>query len=273
MRLDKYLERIGYRGAVRPTLATLDALQRAHVCSVPFENLDVQLARPVSIDPGAAFDKIVGNGRGGWCYEQNGLFGWALAEIGFDVTRMAAAVMRAERGEASTANHLCLKVRCEDSDADYLTDVGFGGSMLAPIRLEEAEHRQRPFRIGLRRLDDRYWQFWEDNGGGEFRYDFRAEPADEAALAYRSEFLQTDPSSGFVLNLVAQLRNAEQHRALRGRVLSIATSAGIDARLLESADELVNTLADQFRLHVPGIAELWPRIVARHETVFKSAKA
>ena len=116
MDLDGYFRRIDYSGDVQPTRPVLAALLRAHVCSVPFENLDVQLGRALTIEPEAAYEKIVNRRRGGWCYEQNGLFGWALTKVGFDVTRVAAAVMRHERGEISDANHLTLLVRTNDSD-------------------------------------------------------------------------------------------------------------------------------------------------------------
>ena len=114
MRLADYLDRIAYPGEPRPVLADLTALLRAHVFSIPFENLDVQLGRRLTTGIVPAYEKIVTRQRGGWCYEQNGLFGWALATIGFDVTRVAASVMRAERGEVSHDNHLTLLVRCED---------------------------------------------------------------------------------------------------------------------------------------------------------------
>ena len=86
MNLAAYLARIGHTGPVQPDLATLRAVHRAHHFAIPYENLDVQLKRPVVTDPAAAFDKIVTRRRGGWCYEMNGVLGWALAEIGFNVT-------------------------------------------------------------------------------------------------------------------------------------------------------------------------------------------
>jgi len=117
MRLDRYLARIGFDGNPAPTRDTLNRLLRAHALSVPFENLDVQLGQPTTTDVGAAYRKIVERGRGGWCYEQNGLFGWALSEIGFDATRVAAAVMRHERGTSADASHLCLLVRMPEAGA------------------------------------------------------------------------------------------------------------------------------------------------------------
>ena len=269
MNLQAYLDRIGYRGALRPDLSVLIALQHAHICAVPFENLDVQFGRPVTTSIEAAYDKIVGNKRGGWCYEQNGLFGWVLEQIGFDVSRVAGAVMRQDKGDASLANHLCLLVTMPESSTRYLVDVGFGGSMLKPIELLEGEHAQAPFRLGLKKTADAHWRFSEYLGDGQFSYDFLDEPANESALQEKCTTMQSDPSSNFVLNLVIQLRSQEQHLALRGRVLHVATSNGVAKRVLNSADEIVATLAAQFDLNLPEVAELWPRIAARHEEILR----
>jgi len=268
MKLVPYLERIDYGRTVEPDFATLVALQEAHVCSVPFENLDVQLGRPLSIRIEDAYEKIVINGRGGWCYEQNGLFGWVLSEIGFGVTRIAASVMREKTGDTSEASHLCLLVTTSESDTKYLVDVGFGGSMLRPIPLLEAQYDQPPFSLGLDRLDDQYWQYWEDSGDGKFSFDFTEYPACELALAKKCEGLQSDPASHFVLNLVAQRRSREQHFMLRGRVFSVSKADGKMSQTLDSPEALVSVLASEFRLHVDGVADLWSAIVARHEQLF-----
>ena len=270
MHLADYLNRIGFDGIPKADLPTLTGLLRAHVCSVPFENIDVQLGRPVTTASEDAYTKIVDERRGGWCYEQNGLLGWALSEIGFGVTRLAAAVMRHERGEESAANHLCLRVTVPGRSGDYLADVGFGGSLIEPIRLKEAEHLQPPYRLGLQKLDDGFWRFWEDSGKGPFSFDFLPEPGNEDALVSKCEFLQKDPSSGFVLNLIAQLRMPDRHKSLRGRVLTTVASDRNESRILNSAEELVDVLANSFGLHVPEAANLWPRIVARHQELFSS---
>jgi N-hydroxyarylamine O-acetyltransferase len=268
MKLQLYLDRIGYSGPVEPTLATLAALQQAHVCSVPFENLDVQLGRPLSILVDEAYQKIVVNSRGGWCYEQNGLFGWALSEIGFDVRRIAASVMREQKGAASAASHLCLLVVSAESKTRYLADVGFGGSMIRPIALQEAQHDQPPFTLGLERLDDGFWRFWESLGEGRFTFDFTEEAACEPSLAKKCAQLQSDPASSFVLNLTAQLRSLDKHSMLRGRVFTVARPGAAESKTLNSGDELISTLVNEFHLDVDDIAKLWPRIAARHEVLF-----
>jgi N-hydroxyarylamine O-acetyltransferase len=110
LNLDAYLKRIGYTKPVRADLATLRGIHRAHQFAVPFDNLDVQLRLPVVLDLEACFDKIVRRRRGGWCYELNGVVGWALRQIGYRVTRLSAGVMREHLGDAQLGNHLCLLV-------------------------------------------------------------------------------------------------------------------------------------------------------------------
>ncbi len=267
MKLNQYFERIGYQGPAEPTVNVLGDLLRAHALCVPFENLDVQLGHSLTVDPGDAYEKIVTRQRGGWCYEQNGLFGWALSEIGFGVTRLSAAVMRAERGEIADANHLTLLVQTAEED-QWLVDVGFGGSMIVPIQLHEAEYNQAPFRLGLRQLSATTWQFWEDAGDGEFSFDFVAGPADEAALDRKCRYLQTSPDSSFVQNLVAQQRHPDAHTTLRGKVFRRIAPGGSEKRVLESPEELVATLRTEFGLDLPEVAELWPRIEQRHAELF-----
>jgi len=267
--LSDYLEHISFDDEPAPALEVLGRLLARHVQRVPFENLDVQLGARLTTDPAAAYEKIVLKKRGGWCYEQNGLFGWALSEIGFDVTRVAAAVMRIERGNVAHANHLCLLVKPADADETFLVDVGFGGSMIAPIPLAESDYQQAPFHIGLRKTGDGHWRFWEDLGKGEFSFDFLDEPADEDALTDKCDFLQTDPSSGFVQNLVAQIRLPDQHKTLRGKVFSLATTNGIETTILSSADELFAVLRDEFRVDVPAVRDLWPGIEERHAELMR----
>jgi N-hydroxyarylamine O-acetyltransferase len=268
MRLDRYLARIGLDARPPATRKGLFALQRAHTLSVTFENLDVQLGVSLDTDIEAAYDKIVERGRGGWCYEQNGLYGWALKELGFSVTRVAAAVMREERGSAADANHLCLLVNDPEGEAaPWLADVGFGGSLLEPLLLVEAMYRQPPYDIGLKRIHDG-WRFVENDGSGEFSFDFSPVAGSETALSNRCRYLQTNPDSSFVQTLVAQRRAPRSHLTLRGRLLTELGGKGSQTRRLESAAELAATLRGQFALDVPDVESLWPRIVARHEEVF-----
>lgn len=267
MELGAYFDRIGYRGPREPGFATLDAMMRAHVAAVPFENLDVQLGRPLGIGIAEAFDKIVTRRRGGWCYEQNGLFGWALGESGFAIRRLCCGVMRAQRGDAAMGNHLALAVTIDGED--WLADVGFGGSQAAPIRLAAGGWRHAPYDLRLERADARHWRFTEMIAyGSPFGFDIADGPADEGLLGERCLALQTEPDSPFVQNLVVQLRQGDAHLTLRGRMLGERRADRETRRLIDGPDELVATLGARFGLDVPEAASLWDRVCERHAALF-----
>lgn len=57
--LARYLDRIRLAGPVPLTLAGLTEVQQAHRLAVNFENLDLMMGRPVSLDLEHLYDKIV----------------------------------------------------------------------------------------------------------------------------------------------------------------------------------------------------------------------
>ena len=59
MDVTTYLDRIAYRGALTPNADTLRALHLAHLQTIPFENLDIHLRRPILLDLEGLFQKIV----------------------------------------------------------------------------------------------------------------------------------------------------------------------------------------------------------------------
>src|SRR5882757_9172947 len=138
--LTGYFERISYGGAVGPTQDVLQDLMTAHTQAIPFENLDPVMGVPVGdLSPDALIDKLVHRRRGGYCYEQNGLMGYVLAEVGFRVRRLAGRViwMLPPDAPPPAQTHTVLAVTFPGSQGSYLVDVGFGGQTLtSPIRFE-----------------------------------------------------------------------------------------------------------------------------------------
>src|SRR5215211_4001225 len=175
MDIHAYLNRIGYRGTLEPSAATLHALQRAHLLAVPFENLDIHLGRPIVLDQTALFDKIVGRRRGGFCYELNGLFAVLLRELGFQVTLLSAGVARASGDFGPEYDHLTLLVDCSLSVVGsqlqpavddgprtiWLVDVGFGDSFRAPLRLIAGLEQPQDGRAYRLNSDGERWTLWE----------------------------------------------------------------------------------------------------------------
>jgi N-hydroxyarylamine O-acetyltransferase len=263
--LAAYLERIGLEGPVPATRQGLEAVMKAHLGAIPFENLDVFLGRGSADGIEAIHAKLVGRRRGGWCYEQNGLLAWGLGEMGFAVTPVAARVNKAE-GEPG--GHLALLVTVDGEE--LLVDVGFGGSQAAPLTLQALETRHDPFAVSLTHRDG-WWRYTEACGDKPFYYEFRAKPADAARLSHWRTWQQSDPDSSFVGNLVAQRRMGREHWVLRGRVFTVQSQGGASRHLVADGDELVSLLRARFGLDVPEVADKWPQVAARHEQLFGSA--
>jgi N-hydroxyarylamine O-acetyltransferase len=271
MNVDAYLRRIGLDARPPATLAGLTAVHRAHALAIPYENIDVQLGRIVTIERPAIYEKIVERKRGGWCYEMNGILGWALGELGFKVTRATGSVMREAAGNANNGNHLVLRV--DLPEGVYLADVGFGDGPRDPIKIAPGAFHSAGFDFSLRRVDQGWWRLINDPRGGAPSFDFNLDAADEILLARQCHHLQTAPASPFVQNLVAQRHVPGGLEILRGRTIRSIAADGIRDRLIGDEADLMRTLKDVFALDVPDVATLWPKIVARHEEVMAQKAA
>lgn len=269
MKLAHYFRRIGYGASVCADLDTLNALMEAHVRAVPFENLDIYAGRGADPSVEAAYDQIVTRRQGGWCYEMNSLFNWALTEIGFEVTRLAAGVRRYTLGDESLGNHLCLLVRL---DRDYLVDVGFGGSQIAAIPLEVAETLHPPLRMALVNTEDGYWRLQEGGWGSAMSYDFRPLPADNALLKAQHDRQVSEPGSIFRKTMTAKIRQGRAYHTLRGRMLETNHPGRKDNREIASQEDMILVLREVFGLAEPDLNQLWPGICARHRQMFPHAE-
>jgi N-hydroxyarylamine O-acetyltransferase len=123
--IKNYLSRIGLDQDIKNNLAGLTQLQQNHVTQVPFENLDILQAIPLSLDPNELYKKIVVRRRGGVCYELNGLFHVLLRRLNFDVC-MCAATVNLNGSWFIEGTHLTNIVHLNGEK--YLVDVGFGGN-------------------------------------------------------------------------------------------------------------------------------------------------
>jgi N-hydroxyarylamine O-acetyltransferase len=244
-----YLERIAYTGPRDVSPETLRALHLAHLYTVPFENLDIHLGRPLSLDDAALFDKIVTRRRGGFCYELNGLFCALLRDLGFRVTMLSAEVARQAGGFGPQFDHLALRV---DIDEPWLADVGFGNGFRLPVRLDDAADQPQgdsayriatdsAYRILLRR-DDR-----GDNAGDWTpQYRFTLQPHALADFADRCRFHQTSPESHFTQGRICTLATPAGRVTLSGLRLVETTPAGRMERDLTGEAEYAATLRDRF---------------------------
>jgi N-hydroxyarylamine O-acetyltransferase len=163
---------------------------------VPFENLDIGLGRPITLDEAALYAKIVSRRRGGFCYELNGLFAALLRSLGFEVTLLSARVY--DHGQPGPDfDHLTLQVQL---DTPWLADVGFGDLFLEPLRLEAG--LEQPDAAGTFRLQpdsDDTWrlQAWNAESNGDDTYVFSSQPRQMADFEEMCLYQQTSPESHF----------------------------------------------------------------------------
>ena len=217
-----YLQRIG---AERPPVLdgrALGALHRAHLLAVPFENLSIHLAEPISLDQDALVDKIVTRRRGGFCYELNGAFGFLLEALGAQVTRLAARVYGEER-LGPPFDHLTLVVRLADDSGPWLADVGFGSHSTYPLRYDGRRDQDDPGgRFLLADTPDGDVDVLRD-GKPQYRMERRERRlADFAPTCW---WQQTSPDSHFTRSTVCSRLTGDGRISISGRTL-IRTSAG-----------------------------------------------
>lgn len=250
--LRAYFNRIGYQGTARSDIETLRALQYAHVTSVPFENLDVQMGLRIAIDLRAVEDKIVGRRRGGYCFEQNTLFQQVLKQIGFDVEPFEAQVRIARPDGPRT--HMLLHVRVDG--VSYIVDVGFGNSApLEPLLFSARQQHQfgQTYRIG-RDGRDRVLQIWR-KGAWLDLYAFVPYPRLPVDFEMGNHFTSTHESSGFVQALIVQMLAPDERYVLRNLIYQVWRGEDIaEERVLERA-ELQPLLRERFGLVVPDSAK------------------
>ena len=259
MELEAYLKRIEYRGVLEPTFSVLCKLHKQHLLTIPYENLDIHLGRYMPLDPEHSFTKLVTQKRGGWCYEMNSLFAWALREIGFKVNFIEGAVLRSERGDKARRNHLVLRV---ELDKPYLADVGFGDGFLEPIPLVEGTYQQEKRTFELKELSG-YWRFFNDTKGSAATYDFWLEPVSLEYFAHTCHDLQTSPESGFVQVTVCQGFTETSIVSLKGAVLKELTSEGLREVTISSGERYRDMLREYFGLEL-DVTKLWSKVWASH---------
>ena len=239
-----YLARIDYPGQTNRTAENLRALHRAHLFSVPFENLDIAFGRTITAQEEPILNKVVGHRRGGFCYELNGAFAALLRALGFQVTLLSARVARANGDEGPEFDHLTLRV---DLEEPWLADVGFGDSFLESLRLDDSE-QQDP--AGIFRLvrDSNRWHLQRAEPGRNWKpqYSFSLEPRRLEEFAAMCHYHQTSSDSSFTQNRICSRATPEGRITLSEMKLIVTRNGQREERSLTSDDERIAILREQF---------------------------
>jgi N-hydroxyarylamine O-acetyltransferase len=246
--LAAYLERIGYDETARPDRETLDALQRAHRLAIAFENLDIPLGRGIALAPERLFEKLVAGRRGGYCFEQNGLFLAVLEAIGFAARPLLARVWlgaEAVPGRTHTLNLVRL------DGAELVVDVGFGGSFVPPMALADGVEAATADGARHRLLadPDHGWMLERDGGEGwQRQYSFTLDPVWPADLEMANHFTATRPGTRFTTLRIASTPTADGYVSLIDRELTISRLGRSVTRQIADAEDYRRVLAERFSL-------------------------
>ncbi len=256
--LDLYLKRIGihHKGNISPEF--LDQILWAHQLHVPFENIDIyDLEKPVSLDIGALFDKIVLHQRGGYCFELNGLLLRALQDLGFDAYACMVRIVRGKTGPVPVM-HEGIIVRLDA--VSYYCDAGNGGHQPGGAvqlcdRAVTVCHGDR-FRAGL--MPQGCWQISRLMPDGNWRpqTQFFAVPAEPVDFLFLNEYTSRNPASVFCQQHYLQQRLADGEARLMGRNFTLVKNGMTESRSIKDKEELRALIQTHFLKDLPADAPL-----------------
>lgn len=251
--LDAYLTRLGYSSAPPPTLETLGELQVRHSAEFPFETLSTMLRAPVHVDPPAVQDKLLRQGRGGYCFELNQLFLLLLQALGFEARGLTGRVVMGGPEDAQTARtHMLVLVTLEG--VRYIADVGFGGMVpTGPLLLDsEAEQAtpHEPYRLTL--ADGTYTLRALVTGSWRAMYVFDLQAAADIDYEVGSWYVSTHPDSPFLGQLIVARTGHRLRKTLNNGSFAIhRLGEASERRQLRDVEAVLAVLRDEFAIRLP----------------------
>ncbi len=247
-----YLDRIGFKRSVEPTADVLRHLHRTHLFSVPFENLDIPLGRSIVLNLRSLYEKVVVHGRGGFCYELNGLFGSLLREVGFEVDVLSGRVF--SDGEFGPEfDHMLLFLA---ADGPMIADVGFGDSFVEPVRLGRE----------VRDIDGRAYRVTENTDGWVLerlvetswvpQYAFTLEPRELCDFEEMCHFQQTSPDSVFRRKSICSMATPTGRITLSNDRLIITHGGHRHEQEIEDVERYRSLLGEHYGIRLDADADI-----------------
>jgi N-hydroxyarylamine O-acetyltransferase len=247
-KISAYLRRIGFSSVPELNFETLRALQRRHLLTVPYENIDIIRNIPISLEINQVFDKVVTRRRGGYCFELNALFAWLLRGLGFHVTDYFARFLLNEP-EIPMRRHHVLGVSFEDGGEKYLCDVGVGLVIpRTPIKLAEgtvSKQTNETYKLTkenflgyvLHELKERSWRPL---------YSFTEEEQIAADFKVTSFYCEKHPDSIFNKKDMVHIFTENGRKSVDHRELRIFSPEGVTVYTPQSEKEYEQILKTHF---------------------------
>lgn len=217
--LDGYLARLGIAPAA-PSRAALDALHEAHVRTFTFDNIDVLLDQHPGVSLDVLDEKLVGRGRGGYCFEHATVVAAALDRLGYDVRRHLGRVGDPAAGTVQGRTHMTVEVALDGER--LLCDPGFGMSLLRPVPLADgAESDQDGWRYRVVRSDAGWGLERLREGGWELTHTTDELPVLPVDVAIGHHWTSTFPGSHFRSGLMVTRHLEGRHVSLTATTVTV----------------------------------------------------
>ena len=259
-RLGGYLKRIGLASPPPADAAGLSLVQQAQRLAIPFENLDIQLGRPIRLDSEAVFAKLVTGGRGGYCFEQNRLLADMLDLL--DIANrplLARPQLRTDPAIIPPRTHMLLLV--DLAGEMLIADAGFGGSSIPALPLRDGTEAQTSDGARHRlRMEGGDWLLERagprdttdgralDHGDWQAQYRFDLASVAPMDLEQANHWTATYPQSRFVLSPIVSRVLPNGFASMTGTEVNIKDAAGeaVTRREIEDTADMQRTLAHTF---------------------------
>jgi N-hydroxyarylamine O-acetyltransferase len=244
--LSDYLARIKAVKTPEPTLEFVSYMMQCHLFSIPFENLDVQAGKVVSLIPEEIVDKIVYRNRGGYCYEVNGLLTMALQELGIACYFTSARSMTYATKRPRT--HLVVIAKIEGRS--YLLDTGFGShGIRLPMDLSQTNQEivqdGQTYKLEKKGSDFNLYAWVHETWLPQ--YSFKKQTYDYIDFAPVNYMNSTHPDSIFVKAPLIILFNSEGKKVLSGNTIKYYSNGKMTEKVFDKSEYEV-VLKEEFNL-------------------------
>ncbi len=247
--VDSYLARIG-QPQKSPSIGYLKALQKAHLQSIPFENLDIHYGSKIILDYKKIFNKVVEGGRGGFCYELNGLFYHLLYHLGFDCHVISAQVKNEKTDQfGKPFDHMVIVVDLDEQL--WLVDVGFGDGPISPLKLNVGEVQMdytRYWRIDTDPDENLILKVSNDTSFYKTKYLFTTEEKQLIQFLEMCEYHQSSPDSPFTQKKLITQLTSNGRVTLTDRHLKILELGEVMEKDILHEDEFLSKLEHHFSI-------------------------
>jgi N-hydroxyarylamine O-acetyltransferase len=248
--LDAYFARIGHDGPREPSLATLRAIAERHPKAIPFENLDALTGKVPGLSVADLEAKLVKGGRGGYCFEHNGLTEAVLGALGFELQPLGGRVQWGAPADAPLRPRTHKLLRVTTEEGDWLVDTGFGGIVLtAPLDFHSREPQDTGHGVfRLQDVEDEIQLQAMTREGWAPKYRFSLQPQRPADYEMANWFTATHPSTPFPTNLICSRVFDDRRIGLWNRELAIRWRDGAVEKQTLGLDNLIRTLIEDIGL-------------------------